>query len=94
MVELNYLMIFKEVLCWIWIYVGVMFLVDIMKVLWFMEIGWSVYDLVIYVLEVDFVCVFESIEKFIYCLIKGDVSYVGLDGEELGWVYKMLFVMV
>lgn len=91
--EPNHLMVLKEIPRRIRIYAGTTLLADTTKALRLMEIGRSVYDPVIYVPETDLACVFESIDKSTRCPIKGDARYVGLDGEELGWVYKRPLAM-
>ncbi|MEP3429830.1 MAG: DUF427 domain-containing protein [Roseibium sp.] len=84
----NHLMVIKDISRRIRIYAGDILLVDSNNALRVMEVGKSVYDPVIYVPEDDLVATFQSVDKSTYCPIKGDASYIALEGVELGWVYK------
>ncbi|WP_420413561.1 DUF427 domain-containing protein [Roseibium sp.] len=82
-----HLMVIKPVTRRIRIFAGDVLLADTKNALRVLEVGRSVYDPVIYVPEADLMCDFDSLEKSTHCPIKGDATYITLEGEELGWVY-------
>lgn len=83
-----HMMVIKDVSRRVRVYAGDVLLADTNKALRVMEVGKSVYDPVIYVPESDLACPMEPVEKTTHCPIKGDASYVALEGEEIGWVYR------
>ena len=83
-----HLMVLKEVPRRVRVYAGDVLLADSTAALRVMEIGKSVYDPVIYIPQSDLVADFEPVDKSTHCPIKGDASYVALNGDELGWVYR------
>ncbi|MEP3048063.1 MAG: DUF427 domain-containing protein [Roseibium sp.] len=84
----NHLMIIKNVPRRIRVYAGDSLLANTKNALRVMEVGKSVYDPVIYIPETDLAVGFHPVEKSTFCPIKGDASYISLDGEEIGWTYK------
>lgn len=70
------------------VYAGDTLLADSTSALRVMELGKSVYDPVVYFPADDIVASLDPVQKSTHCPIKGDASYVSLDGEEIGWVYK------
>lgn len=84
----NHLMVIKPAGRRIRIYTGDILLADTENALRILEIGRRVYDPVVYVPEADLSCEFGLSDKSTHCPIKGDATYVSLNGEELGWVYK------
>ncbi|MEM9633639.1 MAG: DUF427 domain-containing protein [Pseudomonadota bacterium] len=84
----GHLMVIKDVPRRVRIYAGDVLLADSVNALRVMEIGKAVYDPVIYVPESDLTASFTSVDKSTFCPIKGDASYVALNGEEIAWVYK------
>ncbi|MBO6894572.1 MAG: DUF427 domain-containing protein [Roseibium sp.] len=83
-----HLMVIKDVPRRVRVYAGDVLLAESENALRVLEVGKSVYDPVIYVPESDLRADFSPLDKSTYCPIKGDASYVALDGEELAWVYK------
>ncbi|MBG6166192.1 uncharacterized protein (DUF427 family) [Labrenzia sp. EL_195] len=83
-----HMMVIKDVPRRIRVYAGDVLLADSSNALRVIEVGKSVYDPVVYIPEDDLVGSLEPIEKSTYCPIKGDASYIALDGEEVGWVYR------
>lgn len=51
------------------------------------EIGRKAHDPVFYVPGQDLVVALDEIDKTTHCPLKGDASYYGVDGEEVGWAY-------
>ncbi|MCV0424701.1 MAG: DUF427 domain-containing protein [Roseibium sp.] len=84
----DHLMVIKDVPRRIRIYANDTLLADSTNALRVLEIGKSVYDPVVYIPKTDLTAEFEPVEKSTYCPIKGDASYVALDGDEIGWVYE------
>ena len=89
----DHLMVIKEIPNRIRIYSGNTLLADSTNALRVMEIGKAVYDPVVYIPETDLKAAFEPVDKSTHCPIKGDASYVALDGEEIGWVYETPIAM-
>ncbi|PVB61780.1 DUF427 domain-containing protein [Labrenzia sp. 011] len=82
-----HLMVIRDIPRRMRIYAGETLLADSTAAVRVMEIGRSVYDPVVYVPEADLAADFGKVDKSTHCPIKGDASYVSLDGEEIGWVY-------
>ena len=62
-------------------------LADTTGALCLIEIGRKAHDPVIYVPPSDLVLALDEIDKTTHCPLKGDASYYGVDGEEIGWAY-------
>ncbi|WP_420333952.1 DUF427 domain-containing protein [Roseibium sp.] len=84
----NHMMVIKPAPRRMRVYAGDTLLADSTRALRVMELGKSVYDPVIYFPEEDVVASLGLVDKSTHCPIKGDASYVSLDGEEIGWAYK------
>ncbi len=84
----NHLMVIKPVRHQIRIYADDRLLADSGNALRVLEIGKSFYDPVIYVPDENLKTNFDELDKSTHCPIKGNASYIAINGEELGWVYK------
>lgn len=69
------------------IYAGDTLLVDTKNASRVIEVGHTIYDPAIYVPKDDIRVALEPIDKSTHCPLKGDASYHGLNGEEIGWSY-------
>ncbi|MET1412508.1 DUF427 domain-containing protein [Roseibium sp. HPY-6] len=83
----THMMVIKDVARRIRIYAGDVLLADSTSARRVVEFGKSVYDPVVYIPEADLIANFETVERSTHCPIKGDASYVALEGAEIGWVY-------
>lgn len=53
-----------------------------------LETGRDVYDPVIYIPATDLTAELQTVEgKSTHCPLKGDASYLTLDGAEIAWIY-------
>ncbi len=84
----NHMMVIKTASRRMRVYAGDILLADSTSALRVMELGKSVYDPVVYFPEEDVIAPLDPAEKSTHCPIKGDASYVSLEGEEIGWVYR------
>lgn len=84
----DHLMVLKPVKRRVRIYTGDTLLADSTRALRILEVGKSVYDPVVYVPGDDLLPNFDRLAKSTHFPLKGDASYVALNGEELGWAYK------
>ena len=84
----NHLMVLKPVAQRVRIYAGDTLLADSTKALRVIEVGKSVYDPVVYIPGDDLSAAFQRLEKSTHCPLKGDASYIALNGAELGWAYE------
>jgi uncharacterized protein (DUF427 family) len=89
----NHLMVIKPAGRRIRIYSQDVLLADSTSALRVMEIGRGVYDPVLYIPEDDLKVAFAPLDKSTHCPIKGDASYVSLNGTELGWAYQTPLAM-
>ncbi|WP_299483965.1 DUF427 domain-containing protein [uncultured Roseibium sp.] len=83
-----HMMVIKNVPRRIRVYAGDVLLADSTSAQRVIEFGKSVYDPVVYIPEADLVAIFETVERSTHCPIKGDASYIALEGTEIGWVYR------
>lgn len=84
----NHMMVIKSAPRRMRVYAGDTLLADSTSALRVMELGKSVYDPVVYFPEEDVIASLDAVEKSTHCPIKGDASYVALDSDEIGWIYK------
>lgn len=84
----DHLMVIKPIEQRVRIYVDDNLLADSTSALRIMEIGKSLYHPVVYVPEADLTASFGKLDKTTHCPIKGDASYVEIEGEEIAWVYR------
>jgi uncharacterized protein (DUF427 family) len=83
-----HLMVLKPVNRRVRIYASDTLLADTTRALRVIEVGKSLYDPVVYVPGDDLLAKFDRLAKSTHCPLKGDASYIALDGEELGWAYE------
>lgn len=84
----DHLMVIKDVPRRIRIYHGATLIADSTSALRVLEIGKTFYDPVFYLPEADLKTGLETVDRSTHCPIKGDASYVAVDGDEIGWVYR------
>ena len=84
----EHLMVIKPIRQRIRVYAGDTLLADSTSALRVMEIGKSLYHPVVYVPEDDLIASFGTLDKTTHCPIKGNASYVAIEGEEIAWVYR------
>lgn len=84
----EHLMVIKPIGQHVRIYAGDTLLADSQSALRVMEIGKSLYHPVVYVPEADLIASFGDLTKTTHCPIKGNASYVAINGEEIAWVYR------
>lgn len=83
----HHFMVLKPVNRRVRISFGERLLADTTDALCLIEIGRKAHDPVLYVPATDLVFALDEIEKTSHCPLKGDASYFGVDGEEVGWAY-------
>ncbi|MCY0096037.1 DUF427 domain-containing protein [Hoeflea ulvae] len=84
----NHLMVIRPIKRTVRVYVDGTLIAETQNALRVMEMGKSLYDPAIYVPASDITADLEPLEKTSHCPIKGDASYVALNGNEIAWTYN------
>lgn len=83
----NHLMVIRPVKRTVQIYVDGALIAETHNALRVLEMGKSLYDPALYIPASDIRATLEPLEKTSYCPLKGDASYVALNGTEIAWTY-------
>lgn len=83
----NHLMVVRPVRRTVRVHVGDTLVAKTQNALRVMEMGKSLYDPALYIPATDVAAALEHLDKSTHCPLKGDASYVALDGDEIAWTY-------
>jgi len=85
----NHLMVIRPVKRTVRVYAGGDLIAETKGALRVMEMGKTLYDPAIYLPAEDITADFTALDKTSHCPLKGDASYVALDGDEIAWTYDL-----
>jgi len=83
----NHLMVVRPVRRTVRIYVDGTLIAQTQNALRVMEMGKSPYDPALYIPASDIIATLDPLDKTTHCPLKGDASYVTLNGNEIAWTY-------
>lgn len=87
----HHFMVLKPVDRTVRIWFGEQLLADTSDALCLVEISRKAHDPVLYIPAKDMVFELDEIDKTTHCPLKGDASYFGVGGVEVGWAYREPF---
>ncbi|AKH99575.1 hypothetical protein IMCC20628_00856 [Hoeflea sp. IMCC20628] len=87
----NHLMVIRPIKRTVRVYVDGSLIAETQNALRVMEMGKSLYDPAIYIPAADIIPTLDPVEKSTHCPLKGDASYLALNGNEIAWTYDRPF---
>jgi uncharacterized protein (DUF427 family) len=83
----DHLMVIRPVRRTVRVYIGDTLIAQTHNALRVMEMGKSLYDPALYIPVSDLVVDLDPVDKSTHCPLKGDASYLAMNGAEIAWTY-------